>query len=118
MRVLVCGSRKWPYKGLIRRTLYQVQPSEIIHGGAAGADTMAGDIGEEMNIKVTRVPADWSRGSGAGFERNLKMLAMKPEMVLAFHLNKSPGTAHTIREARRQGIPVRVIEPSDAAQAP
>ena len=55
------------------------------------------------------LPADWSRhGRRAGVLRNLAMLDEQPTRVLAYHRAGSPGTTHTITEARRRGIPVVV----------
>jgi hypothetical protein len=55
--------------------------------------------------------ADWKRdGRRAGILRNLRMLEFgKPDEVLAFWDGSSKGTAHMIREARKAGVPVRII---------
>jgi hypothetical protein len=37
------------------------------------------------------------------------MLDEKPDLVIAYWNGKSNGTAHTISEARKRGIPVEVI---------
>ena len=65
-------------------------------------------------MKVTRYLADWKRyGSGAGPIRNDKMLALKPDLVLAFWNGYSRGTLHTIKGARKLGIEVRVHGTTD-----
>lgn len=64
-----------------------------------------------------------SFGQRAGYLRNLAMLQLEPDLVIAF-TNGSPGTQHTIDEARRRGIPVeihgteRAKPPSPAAVPP
>lgn len=82
----------------------------MIHGAAGGADTIIGMICEDLKIKTTEYPADWSKGRDAGFDRNIEMLDTEPDKVLAFHRGRSSGTAHTIRNAKSRGIPVEVVE--------
>jgi hypothetical protein len=109
MKVLVCGSRDWRDGTPIRMALSELpRDATILHGGARGADRLAGNIAASFGFHVEQFPADWgNRGRRAGIERNLQMLDEKPDLVLAFHLNDSVGTAHTVREARKRGIPVR-----------
>lgn len=112
MKVLVCGDRKWPYKGIVRRVLYQVQPSMVIQGGARGADTLAWDVAKEMGLATETYPAEWKEyGRAAGPIRNRLMLDQKPDLVIAFHddIEHSRGTKDCVTEARKRGIPVRVI---------
>jgi hypothetical protein len=60
-------------------------------------------------LKTLSIPADWkTHGRSAGPKRNLMMLDMKPDLVLAFWDGKSPGTKHLIENARKRGIPVRM----------
>jgi len=76
---------------------------------------MAGFMGERLGHHVEIFEAQWATyGKRAGFLRNVEMLetAPVPWMVLAFKAKPvSPGTDHTIREARRRGIPTRIITP-------
>ncbi len=48
-------------------------------------------------------------GRRAGPERNIRMLDSTPDLVLAFWDGQSRGTRHTISEARRRNITVRVV---------
>ena len=113
MRVLVCGDRNWTNKSKIREELEALHDVElIIHGAARGADTLAGEVAKELNILVIEYPADWHRyGKAAGPHRNREMLDDNPNLVLAFHshIRLSKGTADTVREARKRGIPTRII---------
>lgn len=109
--VLVCGSRSWTRADLIRERLSKLEPgSTVMHGAARGADTLAGTIARSLDFVVEEYPADW-RGQGrrAGVIRNLAMLSLGPERVLAFWDGESTGTAHTMTEARKRGIPVEVV---------
>jgi len=112
-RVLVCGSRDWQERSIIRAELgllaSKPNPPVIIHGAARGADTLAGQIAEGYGLTVERFPADWdTHGKRAGILRNLAMLDTEPDLVLAFRKGESRGTQHTVSEAMRRGIPTRV----------
>ena len=110
MIVLVCGSRDWADVHAIRMRLLSLPPvAQIIHGAAPGADTIAAWLAESFGFTVRAFPADWAtHGKAAGPRRNVQMLDEGPALVIAFQRNGSRGTAHTIREARRRGIPVEV----------
>lgn len=114
MLVVVCGDRNWKDSTKIKQRLEQLPSgSTIIEGGARGADVMAGFIAKQLGFAALEITADWSQyGKTAGPMRNREMLDLKPDLVIAFHSNlaKSRGTADTVREARRRGIPVEVIE--------
>jgi YspA, cpYpsA-related SLOG family len=109
--VLVTGSRDWERRDIIRERLVRLPEGvEILHGGARGADTMAAEIARSLGIPERAVLPDWdNEGSRAGVLRNVAMLEEEPDLVLAFWDRLSSGTAHTIREARRRGIPVEVF---------
>lgn len=66
-------------------------------------------VAQELGLLVKRFKPDWERfGKRAGIERNLQMLNEKPDRVIAFWDGVSPGTRHTITEARNRGIPVEI----------
>lgn len=119
-RILACGSRAWTDRSAISDALepyisatpfYADEPT-VMHGDAGGADRIAGELALELGFWVEAHPADWrGKGKRAGILRNLAMLDEKPDVVLAFQVGNSPGTQHTITEARKRGIPVRVWKP-------
>lgn len=114
MKILVCGGRYWSNKGVIKKRLWDL-PSDtiIVEGGCNGADLMARDVALEIGLEVVEFPAAWKKhGKSAGMIRNLKMLNTKPHLVIAFHddIANSKGTKHTIKEARKLGIEVEVID--------
>lgn len=113
MKVLVCGSRTWDNGIRMRQRFDRLPPdAEIIHGNAKGADKWADYTARATGRPYRRFPADWNtHGKRAGILRNIQMLDERPDLVLAFWDGKSRGTAHTIGEARKRGIPVEIIEP-------
>lgn len=116
--ILVCGSLDWEDGKAIFDALHAHrvpgQDQYVIHGDARGADTIAGDVAEKLGYRVIPFPAQWRPGGiynpQAGFNRNLTMLNEEPDLVIAFWLNGSKGTLHTIKNAKRRGIPVEVYQ--------
>jgi hypothetical protein len=113
MKVLVCGDRYWNNRILFWVRLTQLpEGTVIIHGNAAGADTLAADVAKRHGFEVIAFPADWKRyGRAAGPIRNRQMLDEKPDLVIAFHnnLSKSKGTKDCVEEAERRGIDIEII---------
>ena len=116
-RILVCGSRTWSDMEALR-TVLDPRPDDgvvLIHGGARGADRLAGEYAAGRGWPVEVYPADWNRhGKAAGPIRNKQMLDEgHPTEVIAFTdkpLYESRGTADMVRRATRAGIPVFVSE--------
>jgi hypothetical protein len=110
MRVLVCGGRDFNNRLFLAATLDSIGPITcLIHGGAPGADTLAANWADSMNIPVELHLADWKKyGLAAGPRRNAEMLAKgKPDLVVAFPGGK--GTADMVRRAKAKGVPVKEI---------
>ena len=104
-QVIIAGGRDFADYGLLQAKCDQFfrekRPTAIISGIARGADT--------LGIQVLEFPADWERlGRRAGMVRNLQMLDAA-DAVVAFWDGQSRGTAHTIGEAKKRGLPLRVV---------
>lgn len=122
MKIVVTGSRGWTDANEIRMALRYVRECArmtddphvlLVHGGARGADMMAENIAMELGgFSVKKVPALWEKyGKSAGYRRNVQMLDdYEPEIVLAFCLDGSAGTMHTVNAARSRRIPVNLYE--------
>ncbi len=109
--MLVCGGRNFDDRDrLLTAMNAAVQGCDgeiiVIHGGARGADSLAGAIANEAKIRVLVFPADWERnGLRAGPIRNQQMLDEgKPDVVLA--MPGGTGTADMVRRARVAGVTV------------
>lgn len=120
-KLMVTGSRSWKSSELISKvfnSLAERHPPEevtLIHGGALGVDSMAADIAGLIGWHLDVHYPDW-RPNGvfnrrAGFERNEKMLALGPDLVVAFWDGKSNGTRHAFTEAITRGIPTIIYTP-------
>lgn len=105
--ILICGGREYADKARMREVihlLFNHDTHTIIHGGARGADTLAGEVAAEIGIAAKVYPADWkTHGKAAGPIRNQQMLDDgKPAMVIAFPGGK--GTEDMVRRANNAGI--------------
>lgn len=118
--VVVTGSRHWTNVALIEAVLSEYVPHHDLHvGDARGVDTIAAHYARKVGGKGRVYKAKWdTEGKGAGPRRNARMLeSARPSLVIAFRLRDSAtgarGTDHCVREARRLGIPVVLIECDD-----
>lgn len=119
MKVLVTGSRSHTYEGLRQTLLDELHKAgapigndlTIIHGGAPGADTIAGEVAAEWGANEYVFPAEWGTyGKFAGRMRNAEMFTtMHPDLVLAFPLDGSVGTWDCVTQAHKHEVPVTVV---------
>lgn len=102
MRVIVCGGRAYADKEAITAELSMLPPGTVVvHGGAPGADTIAGEVAKALGLVVEAHPADWRRwGRGAGPRRNAEMLSLGADLMLAFPGGSAAGYVRGQREAR------------------
>ena len=115
MVVLVCGGRAFNDRELLFGVLddlhRKMRLSEIIHGGAAGAEALAGRWAREHGIYARVFKADWEKyGNNAGPIRNALMLENgRPALVVAFPENR--GTADMVARARKAGVALMEVPP-------
>ena len=114
MKVLVCGGRDFDDGARLREVLNSLHENLgpitcLVHGGARGADSLAGTWATHKGIEVHAHPADWKKhGRGAGPLRNREMLnSEKPDLVVAFPGGR--GTAHMVALAKQHGY--NVVQP-------
>lgn len=96
------------------RVFLLLKGSVVIHGGAEGADRLAGRWARFYGHQEEVYEAAWeTHGRAAGPIRNHRMLIEgKPDRVIAFRMpGESRGTDDMIRRARGAGIPVEVVTP-------
>jgi len=120
MRMLVCGGRNYNDWQQLDATLSQIKQTQgwdddpielVIHGGAQGADEMAGEWANDHDVETLVFPADWQTyGRQAGMIRNQQMLDEgQPDLVVAFPGGR--GTANMVQRAEEAGVPVITIDP-------
>lgn len=109
MKLLVCGSRSVNDYTLVKVNIDALKPTEIIHGGAIGADTLADIYAIDNDLPKTVIKPDWKmHGKAAGPIRNRQMVDLCDE-VLAFWDHASRGTKSTIDYAREVGKPLHIV---------
>jgi len=83
--------------------------SEIVSGGAVGADGLGAKFAREYDIKLTEFIPDWQKyGRSAGFKRNEEIISAA-DFVLTFWDGLSRGTENSIDWARKQKKPTLII---------
>ncbi|MEU0640486.1 MULTISPECIES: SLOG family protein [Streptomyces] len=128
-RVLVCGSRRWPWPLAVEAVLDRLtarygQDLVVIEGAATGADRAAHDWCRSHGLGEDRhrcYPVDWAaekrsrpdRWRMAGPERNTRMLLNEhPRLVVAFHDHFTPasgGTSDMALRAALSQVPVWLV---------
>jgi len=119
-RVLVCGGRDYDNRERLFKVLDKALKAAtlaersftLVHGGARGADSLAGlwaSIRQEY-VTVRVYEADWqTHGRAAGPIRNKKMFTSEqPDVIIAF--KGGNGTAHMMKIGREAGVPVYEVK--------
>jgi hypothetical protein len=113
MRVAIVGSREWTdyllFESLLETVLVSndIPVTEIVSGGAQGADTFA-----EIWAGIHEIPVRIflpGVGSDGRFIHPMSRngdIVSHSDMIIAFPIGSSPGTRDTIRKARAAGVPV------------
>ena len=111
MKLIVAGSRMFTDYQLLCQTLgpQRHRITEVLHGGARGADQLGFRWALKHHIRSRCFAADWERfGKAAGVRRNHHM-AQAGDILIAFGDGRSPGTRHLIGCMQQLGKPVVVI---------
>lgn len=119
MKILVTGSRDWTDSGKIAteifRQLYEMKTDPghavlIVGGCPTGADKLALMYARETGMNVRIVEADWqTHRKAAGPVRNSAMVALEPDVCLAFIKNESRGATDCAHKAHKAGIETRIF---------
>lgn len=108
MKLVIAGGRSYSLTDADHRFLRQLcrshRVTEIVSGGAPGADRGGELFAKAAGLQLTVFPADWAtHGRAAGPIRNRQM-AEYCDLVVLFPGGR--GTQSMLREARRVGKPV------------
>ena len=111
MRVVIAGSRDWsPTFEAIEEAIkpWRTGLTEVVSGGARGADLTGETWARTQNVAVKRFPADWRNlGAKAGLVRNQAM-ARYADVAIVFWQDQSSGSANLIANMAALGKPVQV----------
>ena len=105
MKVIIAGSREFINKDYLFEIMDNLHKkysiTEVVSGGAKGADRLGQDWAYCNDIPTKVMLADWAKfGRGAGPKRNSEMLAYADKLV-AFWDGVSSGTGDIITKATR-----------------
>ena len=112
MKLAIVGSRTFNDYDILKKNITAIfevnKISEIISGGAIGADTLAEIFADEYHIKKTIIKPEWNKyGRGAGLMRNTEIVK-QADFVFAFY-KKSKGTKDTIEKALKSNTPLFIV---------
>ena len=127
MKVAIIGSRGFDDYDLLCKLIGKIKKpiSEIVSGGARGADSLGARYAKENDIPLKVFEAQWDDieaegalvrknrygnlyNSLAGFWRN-KDIVDRAEMVVAFWDEKSKGTENSVQRARARKKPLIIV---------
>jgi len=111
MKVIVAGSRTFTDYELLKLTCDNIKNkiTEIVSGGARGADKLGEQYAVESGFSIKQFPADWDRwGKSAGYKRNAEM-AEYADALIAFWDGSSKGTKHMIDLAKKNNLKIKVV---------
>jgi hypothetical protein len=114
MKIAIIGSRDFIDYDVMKKffLLYtkDLEITQIISGGAKGADSLAERLAREFQISTMIFRADWkTHGRAAGIIRN-KDIVENADIVMAFWVGKSPGTKNSIYRAHKLNKKVYIIK--------
>ena len=117
IRVAIVGSRGFSDSRLLASTMCTVLEhytiTEVVSGGARGADTLGEQWAKAHGIPTRVFLPDWNRfGRSAGFRRNRDIID-NCELCVAFWDGESRGTKSSIDLAKQAGKRVLVINYGD-----
>lgn len=110
MKIIVAGGRNFDDYKLLCKVLKSFKNiSEIVSGGARGADKLGEKYATFNNINVKIFLAEWDKyGKRAGFLRNIQM-GQYANVLVAFWDGQSKGTEHMIKTAQKLGLIVHIV---------
>lgn len=111
MKTIIAGSRDFCDQELLFAECdkLQPQPTFVLSGTAAGADSLGELWAKARGIQVLRYPADWKRyGKAAGYKRN-EVMANNAERLIAFWDGASHGTRNMIQLAEERKLKISIV---------
>ena len=109
MRYAVIGSRTFDNYSILFDVLEKHYISQIVSGGAKGADSLAARYANEKGIPLVVFLPDWDKyDKKAGFVRN-KEIVKASDILLAFWNGQSRGTKHSIDYAKKLNIKTIIV---------
>lgn len=131
MRVIIAGDREFDNYDMLEKAILQsgFEITEVVSGGARGADQLGEMWAKAHKIPVKVFEADWNNikakgavvktnqwhkkyNANAGFDRNQQMADYAEALIALQPDGVTPGTQDMVRRAKKNNIPVYVYEKS------
>lgn len=111
MKLAVIGSRSFDNFDLLINEIQSLsnEITEIISGGAKGADLLAEKWASQNKVILTIIRPNWSTyGRGAGIKRNEEIIK-NCDFCIAFWDGKSKGTLSSIKFCEKYSKPHKIV---------
>ena len=110
MKIGVVGSRDFDDYKKLEKELNKIEGiTEIVSGGAKGADTLAREFAEKNDIQLTEFLPDYARFRGGATRIRNEKIVEYSDQIIAFWDGESTGTKNTIDIAEKQKKPLKII---------
>ncbi len=109
MKILISGSRKLSDNTTyteLEKVMSTLTPTQILHGGAKGVDTLAAQYATKHKLPQTIIKPDYTKGGKyAPLMRNTELVKMADKVVCIYATDKvrQGGTGDTYRKAMKAG---------------
>ena len=113
MSIAIVGSKDFKNFDFLEKTIldnYKIENiTELISGGAIGADTLAEQFAIKHSIPMSIFKLDWDvYGKSAGYKQNIQIIDTADE-VIAFWDGISRGTARSLKRCKELKTPITII---------
>ncbi len=109
MKVIIAGTRTAEYHHIGKALFdcpFKHEITEVVCGGAKGADTHGRSWADKFEIPVKSFPAAWVLyGKSAGPIRNDEMARYADALILVWN-GRSPGSANMLRTAKFRNLKI------------
>lgn len=132
MKVAIVGDRRCNDYDLLCRAVKKsgFDITEVVSGGAQGADHLAEIYAKEHNLPIKIFPADWNNLKGknviikvnkwgkkyntlAGFNRNAQIVEYADAVIAIQDQGPTDGTQDTIRKTKQAKKPLYIYDKED-----
>jgi predicted Rossmann fold nucleotide-binding protein DprA/Smf involved in DNA uptake len=109
MKLLITGSRRATAQDYARLAAaiqkYAPQATEILHGGAIGADQLADQYAQAQGLPVTVIRPDYAQWPAkvAPLKRNHQLVDLADGVIALYKDKRKGGTAYTAKLAQEAG---------------
>ncbi|MGI4886453.1 MAG: SLOG family protein [Janthinobacterium lividum] len=108
--IAVVGSRGVKSCAALARRLAELEPAEVVSGGAAGADALAANWARAHGVPLLELRPNYAaHGPTAATHVRNAEIVKRAALVLVVWDGQSKGTLSTLRAARRLGRPVELL---------